>query len=81
MGFFLLVGDSYCIIPTQHLCSSVAKVVFNCMVSAQEVAGGAIVSGAAAGPAITFPSYSDALPAPRCDAWSRWPGQLRKRGG
>ena len=45
------------------------------------VIGGAIASGAATVPASCLPSNSDAMPAPRCDAWSRWARQLQKRSG
>ena len=31
-GVLLLAGNFYCIVLAQHLCSSVAKAVFNCMV-------------------------------------------------
>ena len=41
-------------------------------------AGGAIASGAATVPASRLSSTSDAMPAPRSDAWSRWARRLRK---
>jgi hypothetical protein len=42
------------------------------------IIGGAFARGAATVPASRLPSNSDAMPAPRCDAWSRWARRMRK---
>ena len=41
----------------------------------------AVVIGGASVPASRLPPNSDAMPAPRCDAWSRLARQIRKRNG
>ena len=41
----------------------------------------AVIIGGASVPASRLPSNFAAMPAPRCDAWSRWARQMRQQSG